>query len=344
MKVLNVLTCCFALSILSACDKDPTCVYPVGPVAPTGYAMKAIGPISATGERSNAGAFQMFDMDVGCLIGYPGWQPSLYKTANGGKTWTAEALPFIDGVRSFVFADPQTGWLTRRKADTIACLMKTVDGGASYTEHVYPNISKYFSRIMLAEDGELYAVIDGYGEGSGIARSTDGGATFERVYSSQGQYISHLNMLEKYLYFFDNGRLVINSRDGTSTTSYPKPVRNYTGDLFVIDKDRLLFVADDRLEQSIDGGATWSLLHDGETVILGGDAATDGILLHLKTGECGNDVPTELSAFAILKDELDIGPEMVDFDPAAYRFGQYLGEGRWMLSYGDEQLYEMRVR
>ncbi|NJC27185.1 WD40/YVTN/BNR-like repeat-containing protein [Neolewinella antarctica] len=325
-----------SLLFLTDCNDDFACYAEIGPFPPENFSITLNGSIDTNEMVQN---FRMVDAKNGYAVD----DGELYKTTDGGVSWTTRPVPFTGASEAYAFTDAATGWLIRRKDDTTACLIKTEDGGVSFTEFTYPNISNYFSDLVVAEDGDLYAVINGYGPGGGIARSVDGGATFDRIYTAAENFLLNLTVRGDRLYCVDDNQLRTLNRAGEPISAHPLDNVFFDGQFFVADDDNLLYAGDKRLDQSTDGGATWTLLHDAEAQIFGGDLATDGVLLLLKTGECeqSSTVPLEVSAFAVLKETLTVGPEMLDLEVPITWMGHYAGDGRWFMSHYRSDFYEI---
>lgn len=295
--------------------------------------------------------FQMVDQDNGYALR----EAELYKTTDGGASWTMQDLPPNTGYETLLFTSATTGWLTCYNENN-ACLLKTEDGGATFTEFTYLNISQSFTDLIVAENGDLYAgmVSDIFGNGNdgGIARSTDDGETFERIFTAAGFSIRNLTVQGERLYLTDNNGIRTLTRNGelistnlpiNSNPDLTGQLFSLDGQLFVINDERMLYNGGGQLEQSFDGGATWSVLHDDEAKILGGDPTTDGVLLLLKTGECpqSSSVPWPITAIAVLKETLEIGPDMLELETEESWTAQYAGNGRWFLAQYQSDFYEI---
>jgi MYXO-CTERM domain-containing protein len=171
----------------------------------------------------------------------------LLVSSNGGGAWTAYTEtdwgplkgPTIMGVS---FADSLTGVLV----GTAGTIRKTTDGGTTWTPVTSPVADAPWGGALMRDSTHLWvwggkAVTDmdtgevtGY-ENAALARSTDGGATFDVVFQGQARLIVRVFMINN-----SEGYLISNSKSGPT------------------------------LEHTTDGGATWTTMG-----IPGGAAVVD---------------------------------------------------------------------
>lgn len=313
------------------------CDHPAGPLAPLDYDINLLGNIDGNLTISS---IQMRDADTGHAM-LDRWV--LYTTTDGGRSWTGQSQSFNATFNAFGFLNATTGWVSLRTAGN-ASLLKTEDGGATYTEFVYPNISTGFSNVIVAADGDLYCRIGFSAPGAALARSTDGGESFEPIYTALGGFFSNLTITDDRLYLLDDRKLRVTTRAGELIVSHELDFMEgrTDGQLYVVDNDNLIFATSDRLFRSTDGGADWTLIHEGPAKIIGGDLENDGVLVLLSNGVCNDNFNApEVTAFAVLKDELEIGPEMHSFDVRPVWRGKYVGNGKWLTANNPSAFYEI---
>lgn len=140
----------------------------------------------------------------------PGGDRGLYKTSDGGKTWTR--ILNIDentGVTD-ILVDPRNpdvllaaSYQRRRHVWTIidggpgSAIHRSTDGGKTWKKITAGLPGGDLGRIGLAaaptDPSTVYAIVEA-AEGGGIHRSTDGGVSWEKrnPFSAQAQYYSHL--------------------------------------------------------------------------------------------------------------------------------------------------------
>ncbi len=140
-----------------------------------------------------------------------GGDRGLYKTTDGGKTWKAVlSISENTGVVD-VAIDPSNpdivyaaSWQRRRHFYTLinggpeSALHKSTDGGATWTKLRGGLPAGELGRIGLsispADNNVVYATVEAAAQGSGIYRSADKGATWERTSPSiaQGMYYGQI--------------------------------------------------------------------------------------------------------------------------------------------------------
>ena len=316
-----------SLSIF-ACDLDDDgCGLSSEYQTPAGYLMARRGQIS-TNEDFEPHSIYMVDRRVGFAY----HRDRGFRATGGGQTWTFQPISFPVERGRFVYADGQNGWVTVPQADSAAVIMRTTNGGATFEEVTYPNIERSFTEIARAANGDLYAIIGGFGDLAGVARSTDEGQTFERIYTGTGGPLEKLSVTENTVAFVDAGPVVITDRAGQVRQRVLG--RNLGGDdtYHVVDDDHV-YVADwEGLYRTLDGGNTWEDLYDREAVIHGGRVGSEGVLLHLAAEECSHSSGAyDVTMFGALGEAIDLGPKMLSIATYDIRDVQYLGGGRWAL-------------
>lgn len=122
-----------------------------------------------TGTLSWLHAIEFIDEKKGWAGGTNG---SLIATDDGGATWKRAAFPTRDAIRDIVFTDARNGWLLCERSDrpgngagNASYLLKTEDGGTSWTQLEFTASIDRMVRIVAAPSGEGFAV----GEGGSLA-------------------------------------------------------------------------------------------------------------------------------------------------------------------------------
>jgi photosystem II stability/assembly factor-like uncharacterized protein len=143
------------------------------------------------------GAFAMgifYDVDmVTSQIGYAvGDGASIYKTMDGGVTWSAQSAGSIVGsIHSVSFVDPQVGWCVGglfdpSSSDVVA--LRTTNGGQIWLpQPVLNGDGGLWSVSAVSASTAWVAGVEGF-----LARTTDGGATWipESTGQSPHEYVS----------------------------------------------------------------------------------------------------------------------------------------------------------
>lgn len=136
------------------------------------------------GPTDGRGTYLDFFDARGGIFAVTGTRAVLYRTSDGGRTWSSQ-VPFGGraDVLSVSFVDQRHGWLLVQKESLVATtgdLYRTADGGATWTDVGSPTLpSDQPFRVQFADldDGWL----DSANAGPYAYGSTDAGATWTRV-------------------------------------------------------------------------------------------------------------------------------------------------------------------
>ncbi|OAV45685.1 hypothetical protein [Lewinella sp. 4G2] len=263
-----------------------------------------------------------------------------YKTNDAGASWERLNIGYDGPIVSVAFADRNNGWITVGKWDTTATILRTTDGGETFTEKTYPSFPLNFTDIVRATDGDLFVKIGTHGTDAGIARSTDGGETFTRIYSGIDNNVENLKIIRDTLYFSDSGQLISLDKTGRELIKQRAPIYGIENGLHVVSPDRMYIADYDGLFETRNGGATWENIYDREAVILGGDLREDGVLLHLEAEECTHSSGAyEVAQFGVIEEDIRFGPEILGQWIYHFKASQYLGDGRWALLSGENEFF-----
>ena len=214
----------------------------------------------------------------------PGGDRGLYKTADGGKTWTAVlTISENTGVTDVAF-DPRNpdllyaaAYQRRRHVWTLidggpeSAIYKSTDAGKTWRklERGLPKDAE-LGRIGLAVSPAnpdfVYAIIEGSDGKGGFFRSTDRGETWEKrsdYMSTSGQYYNEIfcdpknaervYSMDTWLHVTEDGGKTF-TRVGEKT----KHVDNHAMWIDPTDTDHILLGCDGGIYETFDRGATWS--------------------------------------------------------------------------------------
>lgn len=186
---------------------------------------------------------------------FPNYDDRVFRSADGGQTWTdlGEVMPA--GVLAFTVIDPQTVVA----ADLEGNMFRSVDAGQSWTQTFAspgPLPSFFSSAVPVFVDSQTGYF--GYGAGF-VIKTTDGGASWAQISSGSGQSLNDIDRFPNgdLIAVGDNGTLL--ASDGASPwvihqafTTLDLAAVQVIGQQEVVAVDR-----DGRVYSSADGGATW---------------------------------------------------------------------------------------
>jgi len=128
-------------------------------------------------------AVYFLDINRGWAVGGDG---ALLATTDGGRTWHKQPRPTQDALLDVYFSSAEVGWLVcersiyllRTKDEPRAYLLKTVDGGATWTrvEVTGQEVDVRLVRILFADDERGWV----FGEEGALYVTRDGGASWSR--------------------------------------------------------------------------------------------------------------------------------------------------------------------
>ncbi len=99
---------------------------------------------------------------------------TLLRTTDGGANWSDTTLSVLS-VRCIRFSNPTTGWLLSTSTGTV---LKTVNAGQTWRTVTVDSSLRYtFQNIIVRSQNEIWLT----GEGGGMFRSLDGGATWTQL-------------------------------------------------------------------------------------------------------------------------------------------------------------------
>ena len=210
-----------------------------------------------------------------------GGDRGLYKTTDGGKTWTSLIkVGEYTGVADLIL-DPRNPDILlaathqrERKYYTLihggpeSALWRSTDAGKSWAKVTTGIPTGELGRIGLAyapsNPNMIYAQIEA-GEGrGGLFRSTDNGVTWERRNNSdsQGQYYAHLvvDPMNSERVYIMNVNIMVSNDGGRTLTQLPtrsKHVDNHEIWIDPKDNNRYLVGCDGGVYESFDKGENW---------------------------------------------------------------------------------------
>jgi len=197
--------------------------------------------IGAVSQAVNGIHFK--DLNIGYAIGYHGFNSGyqgVYKTTNGGTTWTKILATPVGQPKALSFAPSNNVAYFTHSTSTDNVLYKSIDGGDTWTD-ISANLPADgfgVNQVWAIDDNIVFVIMSYTGNDAKILRSTDGGTTWTAVNTLGRAYSA--------LYFIDenigvaSGHLIIDpstsnngyfrTTDGGTTWTF---IDQPTGQLFI---------------------------------------------------------------------------------------------------------------
>lgn len=137
-----------------------------------------------TGDTNQRGVYMHFFDSSHGVFGLMGAQPLMFRTADGGRTWSSHPGMSAAGyVISMSFVDPGNGWLLIRSTTrngVAAELLRTVDGGTIWTNLGSPVVAADEAYRVQFTDLQV-GWLDSVSARPYAYKTVDGGASWRRV-------------------------------------------------------------------------------------------------------------------------------------------------------------------
>jgi photosystem II stability/assembly factor-like uncharacterized protein len=294
-----------------ACKKDgmfnqalvpygfPSCKVSSDIKMPKGFTFTQLSQIEYKGGFQE---LHFFDDNTGFLYGRNtfGGYPAIFKTEDGGKSWTNLNITIPESPISIAFKDKNIGFISI--FDSKGCpsncqnrtlLMKTIDGGKTWQRNEYPNYKGQLSHIQFDKQGNMYAALVSYENSSKtvkMLKSVDDGNTWNLLYESSELdfvYVTFSFLLKKDVLYISgkSGKIIKIDINGnyleTLETGY-KAIYPLT----LINDDTFLMDNFSGLVKSTNGGKTWKDLTIKNTQILHFKSPDEGLVV-MNEDYCG---------------------------------------------------------
>lgn len=282
---------------------------------PLPYSLTQVGSITSD---NNISKFQMLTQQTGYAMGstLKGSYPFVVKTVDGGKTWIEISPETAHYPISLFFQDESTGFITVH--DITGCpnacqnktvLLKTTDGGQTWEEVQYPNLSGILYHLQSDSQGNLFANLFTT-EKVVLVKSIDQGATFEKIYESEnyGFFNTMFSLTIQNDLLYASGKedmLFVLNKEGDLIEILRTGRLGSITDFSVLSSEVLLLSTFNDLRLSKDAGKTWSIIRNGKSAILdaslGEGKEVEALILNT-AGYCPTDVVRAIDIFAYTND------------------------------------------
>ena len=187
-----------------------------------------------------------------------GTHDGLYRTQDGGRTWSSYTLPGQDAMNLARAKSDPTVWTAGHNV-----FAKSEDGGETWTElspDTLPSLDLHGFAVDPRAPDTLYAAV----AGEGLYRSRDAGASFELVSDEVGGAVFGLAVMpDGRILAGDGERGLVESRDGGATWRELLPVAVIGLAVHPEDPERVLATGPG-VYLSTDGGANWKRVVEAE--------------------------------------------------------------------------------
>ncbi|MCB0531557.1 MAG: hypothetical protein H6574_21590 [Lewinellaceae bacterium] len=296
--------------VFISCDKnnaDDNLINQLGEVcdfkteikSPDGFEVNSIGEIYFNGSVQ---AFQFLDDEIGyaMLSKNAGGYVEVFKTIDGGQTWSNLEIGINQYPRSILFKDENFGIIT--VLDVTGCpppncqnkcvILKTENGGISWEQVEFENLKGVLYHLKYDSNGNLYANLK-LNDQSVLMKSVDNGANWDTLFSSSNL---DFNLVTYSFEIFEN-KIYISAKDGEILVIDTNgqliktiDIGNSTiWDVEIIDENNLIVVLPEKVIKSINGGDTWETIYEESARMIGFDSVDKGLML-LKKSICPTDV------------------------------------------------------
>ncbi|SFM99860.1 Por secretion system C-terminal sorting domain-containing protein [Chryseobacterium oleae] len=220
-------------------------------------------------HESYSNGFRFVNENTGYSIGAN--QGQVYKTVNGGMSWTQSTVIQYEPLYSVSFLSENVGFVSGGYDTPNKGIYKTVDGANSWQK-----ISdQRFSSLKFFNNNVGYGVLtSSYGK---LYKTVDGGITWNICFNGGSSNIYYDLLNENQIFLKgDNGDFFKSSDGGATWAQSQAPF--YSFDKIKFADQNVGYIADqERVYRTIDGGTTWTLIlnnnydFDIKTLEIGGD-------------------------------------------------------------------------
>ena len=187
----------------------------------------------------------------GWAVGYPAAAHGtgiVYRTVNGGKTWTRLHMSWRGGIKDVSFATSEIGWATSRHA-----VLHTTDGGVHWSAHEMA-ASDRPSGVQALGMRRAWVTTGG----TTLLRTIDGGATWKRVRAGAATDVNLVRFTSMLCgWAAGGGGEIVHTTDGGLHWSVQLACPSVSGLSFANSRDGWA-TAGGTVYRTTDGGADWT--------------------------------------------------------------------------------------
>jgi photosystem II stability/assembly factor-like uncharacterized protein len=206
--------------------------------------------------------------DVGFVAGYNG---DIYKTTDSGKTWGKKNSGTTLHLHSIFFLNENVGFISSQSMNCLdsdcnkgSVLLKTTDGGETWTKYFFPD---YYRILSLKFFDELKGIAIIYTPGNpgsikeNVATTSDGGLSWNLMDLEIIPGADKLFFADNLIYITGKNQRIFKSSDNGNTweTIYtPGQANHYARNLYFINGKVGIIDAETEVYKTTDGGSTWN--------------------------------------------------------------------------------------
>lgn len=206
--------------------------------------------------------------DIGFVVGYNG---DIYKTTDSGEAWTKQNSGTTLHLHSVFFLNENIGFVSGQTMNCLdadcnkgSVLLKTTDGGDTWTKTFYPDYTRIFSLkffdnlkgVALIQTKDLAESGD-----KKIALTSDGGINWNLLDLAIKPTYDRLFFIDNLIFVAGENRKIFKSSDyGYNWETISTPVAsNYSiRNLYFLDENRGIIDGVTDVYKTTDGGSNWT--------------------------------------------------------------------------------------
>jgi photosystem II stability/assembly factor-like uncharacterized protein len=207
---------------------------------------------SPSATNSILNGINFFDANNGIIVGTYSVYPRIYKTINGGGSWTSPYTSFAEkSFASVIFKDANTGYVVGEAG----CVLQTINGGTNWITKTSPTANTLTAQSFTD-------VMNGWvcGESGCIYKTPNGGTSWSANQGPGGASafwsIQMLNSTTGWA--CGESGIFYKTSDGSTWTSSPSGTSNILYSLFFVDANTGWIVgANNTIRKTINGGGSF---------------------------------------------------------------------------------------